>query len=101
MVRTRRRSFTRHSNAVRRQNVASRHYDYKLIYDRLECLVDAVEDDSVLDLVSLLRSGLVRNLGNITAPRLYNRAYAGTKLLIGFKPEQYDADLPVNLTASA
>jgi TAG lipase/lysophosphatidylethanolamine acyltransferase len=32
--------------------------------------------------VSLLRSGLVRNLGNITAPRLFNRAYAGTKLLI-------------------
>lgn len=29
-----------------------------------------------------MRSGLVRNLGNITAPRLYNRAYAGTKLLI-------------------
>jgi len=25
---------------------------------------------------------LVRNLGNITAPRLFNRAYAGTKLLI-------------------
>jgi TAG lipase / lysophosphatidylethanolamine acyltransferase len=33
-------------------------------------------------LVSLLRSGLVRNLGNITTPKLYNHAYAGTKLLI-------------------
>ena len=33
-------------------------------------------------MVGLLRSGLVRNLGNITTPRLYNRAYAGTKLLI-------------------
>lgn len=33
-------------------------------------------------LVNLLRSGLVRNLGSITTPRLYNRAYAGTKLLI-------------------
>ena len=32
--------------------------------------------------MNLLRSGLVRNLGNITAPRLYNRAFAGTKLLI-------------------
>ena len=32
--------------------------------------------------MNLLRSGLVRNLGNITAPRLFNRAYAGTKLLI-------------------
>ena len=30
----------------------------------------------------MFRSGLVRNLGNITTPRLFNRAYAGTKLLI-------------------
>ena len=36
----------------------------------------------VLQLVNLLRSGLVRNLGNISAPRLFNRAFAGTKLLI-------------------
>ena len=36
----------------------------------------------MLGLVNLLRSGLVRNLGNITTPRLFNRAYAGTKLLI-------------------
>lgn len=33
-------------------------------------------------MVNLLRSGLVRNLGNISAPRLFNRAFAGTKLLI-------------------
>lgn len=32
--------------------------------------------------MNLLRSGLVRNLGSITAPRLFNRAFAGTKLLI-------------------
>lgn len=30
----------------------------------------------------MIRSGLVRNLGNITAPQLFNRSYAGTKLLI-------------------
>lgn len=42
----------------------------------------AREENDVLHLVSLLRSGLVRNLGNITAPRLFNRAFAGTKLLI-------------------
>lgn len=41
-----------------------------------------MQDDDIVSLVNLLRSGLVRNLGNITAPRLYNRAYAGTKLLI-------------------
>ena len=35
-----------------------------------------------MTLLNLWRSGLVRNLGNISAPPLYNRAYAGTKLLI-------------------
>ena len=35
-----------------------------------------------MQLVNLLRSGLVRNLGNISTPRLFNRAFAGTKLLI-------------------
>jgi TAG lipase/lysophosphatidylethanolamine acyltransferase len=66
----------------RRQNPTSKHYDYRLIYERLQAVIDAREEDDVLGLVSLLRSGLVRNLGNITAPRLFNRAYAGTKLLI-------------------
>lgn len=32
--------------------------------------------------MNLLRSGLIRNLGNITSPKLFNHAYAGTKLLI-------------------
>lgn len=68
--------------SCRRQNVVSKHYDYKLIYDRLQCIIEAIDDDDILTLVNLLRSGLVRNLGNITAPRLFNRAYAGTKLLI-------------------
>lgn len=66
----------------RRQNPTSKHYDYRLIYERLRAIIEAREDDDILGLVSLLRSGLVRNLGNITAPRLFNRAYAGTKLLI-------------------
>lgn len=65
-----------------RQNPTSKHYDYRLIYERLQAIIEAREDDDILGLVSLLRSGLVRNLGNITAPRLFNRAYAGTKLLI-------------------
>jgi TAG lipase / lysophosphatidylethanolamine acyltransferase len=42
----------------------------------------AREEEDILQLVNLLRSGLVRNLGNISAPRLFNRAFAGTKLLI-------------------
>lgn len=65
-----------------RQNASSKYYDYRLIYERLQAVIEAREDDDILGLVSLLRSGLVRNLGNITAPRLFNRAYAGTKLLI-------------------
>lgn len=42
----------------------------------------AREDEDILTLVNLLRSGLVRNLGNITSPKLFVHAYAGTKLLI-------------------
>lgn len=66
----------------RRQNPTSKYYDYRLIYERLQAIIEVREDDDILGLVNLLRSGLVRNLGNITAPRLFNRAYAGTKLLI-------------------
>lgn len=65
-----------------RQNPTSKYYDYRLIYERLQAIIEAREEEDILGLVSLLRSGLVRNLGNITAPRLFNRAYAGTKLLI-------------------
>lgn len=49
---------------------------------RRRAIIKAREEEDILGLVNLLRSGLVRNLGNITAPRLFNRAYAGTKLLI-------------------
>lgn len=44
--------------------------------------MSAREDEDILTLVNLLRSGLVRNLGNITSPKLFIHAYAGTKLLI-------------------
>ncbi|KAL8634857.1 MAG: hypothetical protein Q9228_007589, partial [Teloschistes exilis] len=65
-----------------RQNGSSKYYDYRLINERRRAIIKAREEDDILGLVNLLRSGLVRNLGNITAPRLFNRAYAGTKLLI-------------------
>lgn len=42
----------------------------------------ARESEDILTLVNLLRSGLVRNLGNITSTKLFTHAYAGTKLLI-------------------
>lgn len=70
------------THTVRRQNPTSKFYDYRLIYERLQAILEAREDDDILSLVNLLRSGLVRNLGNITAPQLFNRAYAGTKLLL-------------------
>jgi TAG lipase/lysophosphatidylethanolamine acyltransferase len=66
----------------RRQNPTDKYYDYRLIYDRLQAITEAWDDQDIPTLLNLLRSGLVRNLGNITTPRLYNRAYAGTKLLI-------------------
>ena len=66
----------------RRQNPTSKYYDYRLIYERLQAIIAAREDDDILGLVNLLRSGLVRNLGNITASHLYETAYAGTKILI-------------------
>lgn len=66
----------------RRQNPTSKYYDYRLIHDRLNSIVLAKEEGDILQLVNLLRSGLVRNLGNISAPRLFNRAFAGTKTLI-------------------
>ncbi|KAL1306724.1 hypothetical protein AAFC00_005390 [Neodothiora populina] len=71
-----------YGNDLWRQSAPSKDYDYRLLNHRLQYIIEAREDDDVLALVNLLRSGLVRNLGSITTPRLYNRAYAGTKLLI-------------------
>jgi TAG lipase / lysophosphatidylethanolamine acyltransferase len=65
-----------------RYNQVSRYYDYRLINERLDNLAVAREDQDIHALVNLLRSGLVRNLGNITATKLYNRSFAGSKFLI-------------------
>ncbi|KAF3762375.1 hypothetical protein M406DRAFT_45585 [Cryphonectria parasitica EP155] len=65
-----------------RYNQVSRYYDYRLINERLDNLMVAREEQDIHGLVNLLRSGLVRNLGNITATKLYNRSFAGTKFLI-------------------
>lgn len=65
-----------------RQNASSKYYDYRLMNERRRAIIKAREEEDILGLVNLLRSGLLRNLGNITAPRLFSRAYAGTKLLI-------------------
>jgi TAG lipase/lysophosphatidylethanolamine acyltransferase len=69
-------------NDLWRQNPTSKYYDYRLIHERLQSLIEAREEGDIVGLVNILRSGLVRNLGNISSPHLYNRAYAGSKLLI-------------------
>ncbi|KAG0637583.1 hypothetical protein HOY80DRAFT_1010616 [Tuber brumale] len=69
-------------NDLWRQNPTSKYYDYKLILDRLQSLSVARNEGDTLRLVNLLRSGLLRNLGNISNINLYNRSYAGSKRLI-------------------
>lgn len=53
-----------------------------LISHRLNSIIEARDKNDLQSLLDLVRSGLVRNLGNITSPRLYNRAFGGTKYLI-------------------
>ncbi|CAK7242852.1 MAG: triacylglycerol lipase [Sporothrix thermara] len=60
----------------------SRAYAWELIGDRLAAIHLALQAGHVQALVHLLQSGLVRNLGNITVPALYNASFAGTKYLI-------------------
>lgn len=50
-----------------------------MINRRFESLRDAREAGDLQGCIDLLRAGLVRNLGNITSSKLYNRAFAGTK----------------------
>ncbi|XWW92239.1 hypothetical protein V2A60_000162 [Cordyceps javanica] len=65
-----------------RNNPTSKYYDWRLITERLNSLAVAREEHDFQQLVNLLRSGLVRNLGNLTVPKLYNRSFSGTKYLI-------------------
>ncbi|KAL6706462.1 triacylglycerol lipase [Coniothyrium glycines] len=65
-----------------RMNPMDKLYQYRLIEHRLDAIHEAQATGDVLGLINILRTGLVRHLGNITAPKLYNRAYAGTKTLI-------------------
>ncbi|KFA46647.1 hypothetical protein S40293_09620 [Stachybotrys chartarum IBT 40293] len=65
-----------------RNNPTSEYYDWRLITERLDSLSVAREENNFQQLVNLLRSGLVRNLGNITSSKLYNRSFSGTKHLI-------------------
>lgn len=65
-----------------RNTPTSNVYDYRLIAERTALIATARARGDINGLIDLLRSGLVRNLGNITANKLYNRAFAGTKTAI-------------------
>nr|POE47783.1 putative triacylglycerol lipase [Quercus suber] len=63
-------------------------YDYKDVERRctdVEFFIDGeglTQPNGIVKMVNTIRPGLERNIANITAPSLYNRAFAGTKLLI-------------------
>lgn len=68
-----------------RQNFISKHYDYMLVNERMSLLREARLNEDASLLMSLLRSGLLRNFGGIAQKRLYTKAYLGTK----FKIQEY------------
>ncbi|KAL2127484.1 hypothetical protein VTI74DRAFT_10646 [Chaetomium olivicolor] len=65
-----------------RNNPNSKDYDYHLINRRLNLLNSARQKGDLFALLNCLRTGLVRNLGNIASPKLFNHCFAGTKTLI-------------------
>lgn len=67
---------------VWRNNRHSNVYDYNLIMSRRQHLKIVRESEDVSAMMYLLRSGLLRNLGGITDPRLFCHSYLGTKHLI-------------------
>ena len=60
----------------------SEDYDYVLIKKNLNAIRQARKSGDVLDLVYVLRQCLLRNLGNISNPNLFNRSNTGTKYLL-------------------
>lgn len=73
----------------RRNDPSSRSYDWGLINQRLDNIITAREEADLQVQLDLVQSGLVRNLGNITHPRLFNRSFGGTKYMI----EEYIAQV--------
>lgn len=81
------------SSSCRRNDPSSRSYDWGLINQRLDDIITARQGADLLAQLDLVQSGLVRNLGNITHPRLFNRSFAGTKYLI----EEYIAQVAASI----
>lgn len=65
-----------------RSSPVSKDYDYRLINDRLVSIKEGRQQGNLHAVINMLRSGLVRNLGNITSPKLFNCSFGGTKHLI-------------------
>lgn len=72
-----------------RQNFISKHYDYIIINDRLKLLKQARLDGDSQLIMSLFRSGLIRNFGGILQKKLYIKSYMGTK----YKIEEYISEV--------
>ena len=72
-----------------RKNPESRDYDYRLINERVRLIRTMRQRGDVYGLINALRTGLVRNLGNITSRKLFNGSFSGTKLLIEEYIAQY------------
>ncbi|KAG0226592.1 hypothetical protein BGX31_007248 [Mortierella sp. GBA43] len=67
---------------VWRKNHKSNIYDYNLILTRRAHLRNVRASKDVSEMMYSLRSGLLRNLGGITDPRLFCHSFLGTKHLI-------------------
>lgn len=65
-----------------KEKMESNLYDFKLISSRLNALKQSLDNKDVPNLKLLIRSGLLRNLGNITHPLLFSHSAVGTKTLI-------------------
>ncbi|CAI8491987.1 hypothetical protein CAS74_001456 [Pichia kudriavzevii] len=77
------------NNDIWKNNLVSSKYDYVLIQERLHDLRNARLSNNFQHMLSLLRAGMLRNLGGISNKSLYNRTYIGTKSLI----EQYNKEV--------
>jgi TAG lipase / lysophosphatidylethanolamine acyltransferase len=68
---------------LRKNTNKSSLYRWDYIDNRYHVLGEALKEGKIHDIVSLLQSGCVRNLADITNPNLYRHCFVGTKALIG------------------
>ena len=69
-------------NAEWKEDFASEHYHYELIYDRLSNIKQYRQQNDFERLKRALREGLHHDLGNMGNPVLYTHSRVGTKHLI-------------------